>query len=137
MLHKYKTDGKISKCEGCLPSLTVNNDYLKSKLVEFLVVTPNPEDEQIHKLAEINHIDKHEFEEVAYSLLGNLMSGGKSKGILPKNLDMEQLRMGIQVEYEHSSDIETSTKIAIDHLTEIPDYYTRLAKMEAEAKQEK
>lgn len=58
--------------------------------------------------------------------------------------DVEQFRMGLAVELEHgrrdpatnvSDDDETTTgKIAWAHLNEFPDYYTRLAKMEAEAK---
>jgi Protein of unknown function (DUF5661) len=57
--------------------------------------------------------------------------------------DVEQFRMGLEVELEHgrrdpatnvSDDDELTTgKIARAHLNEFPDYYTRLAKMEAEA----
>jgi hypothetical protein len=59
--------------------------------------------------------------------------------------DVEQFRMGLGVELEHGSrDPETNVtddeelttgKIARAHLNEFPDYYTRLAKMEAEAEQ--
>ena len=57
--------------------------------------------------------------------------------------DVEQFRMGLAVELEHgrrdpstnvSDDDELTTgKIAWAHLNEFPDYYTRLAEMEAEA----
>jgi len=57
--------------------------------------------------------------------------------------DTEQYRMGMDVELEHGSrDPETDVthddptmtgKIALAHLKEYPDYYTRLAKMEKEA----
>ena len=57
--------------------------------------------------------------------------------------DVEQFRMGMDVELEHgtrdaetnvTNDEETVTaKIARAHLNEFPDYYTRLAIMEAEA----
>ena len=56
---------------------------------------------------------------------------------------LEQFRMGMDVELEHGTrDTETNVtdddalmtaKIARAHLNEFPDYYTRLAKMEAEA----
>lgn len=59
--------------------------------------------------------------------------------------DVEQFRMGLEVELEHgrrdpatnvSDDDELTTgKIAWAHLNEFPDYYTRLARMEAEAEQ--
>ena len=47
-----------------------------------------------------------------------------------------QLSMGRDVEKEHTDDPEVAERIAMDHLFEIPDYYTRLKKMEKEAKEE-
>ncbi|MFZ1179559.1 MAG: DUF5661 family protein [Mycobacterium sp.] len=57
---------------------------------------------------------------------------------------LEQFRMGLDVELEHGTrgpetnvtddDVIMTAKIARAHLNEFPDYYTRLAKMEAEAK---
>lgn len=44
--------------------------------------------------------------------------------------DPVQLKMGIEVEMEHTTDPAVAEKIAKDHLAEIPDYYTRLKKME-------
>ena len=59
--------------------------------------------------------------------------------------DVEQFRMGMDVELEHGlQDILTNVTqddplvtgmIALAHLNEFPDYYTRLARMEAEAEQ--
>jgi Protein of unknown function (DUF5661) len=59
--------------------------------------------------------------------------------------DVEQFRMGLDVELEHGiSDLQTNVthdnemitgKIALAHLNEFPDYYTRLEKMEKEAKE--
>lgn len=56
-------------------------------------------------------------------------------------VDSKQLKMGVEIEKEHSKSItgNKSTKskkikkIAKDHLAEIPDYYTRLKKMEKKA----
>jgi len=47
-----------------------------------------------------------------------------------------QLEMGIPIEHEHTRDRVLATDIALQHLNEIPDYYTRLKKMEASAKKE-
>jgi hypothetical protein len=41
-----------------------------------------------------------------------------------------QLKAGIKVEMEHTDDKEEAEKIALDHLNERPDYYTRLKKVE-------
>jgi len=59
------------------------------------------------------------------------------------DVDLEQFRMGLAVELEHGTkdpatdvthDDETTTgKIALAHLKEIGDYYTRLDAMEREA----
>jgi hypothetical protein len=57
--------------------------------------------------------------------------------------DVEQFRMGLEVELEHGhrdratnvtdDDEQTTGRIAWAHLNEFPDYYTRLAAMEADA----
>jgi hypothetical protein len=57
--------------------------------------------------------------------------------------DVEQFRKGMDVELEHGTqdretnvtddDVTVTAKIARAHLNEFPDYYTRLAVMEAEA----
>lgn len=67
---------------------------------------------------------------------------GEQLGINWSKFDVEQYRMGMDVELEHgtvnpntnvTNDDPLSTgKIALAHLNEFPDYYTRLAKMEAE-----
>lgn len=50
--------------------------------------------------------------------------------------DPIQLSLGTKVEMEHTNDTKVARKIALDHLKEFPDYYTRLLKMEKEAKKE-
>ncbi|MFH0988036.1 MAG: DUF5661 family protein [Parcubacteria group bacterium] len=68
---------------------------------------------------------------------------GEAIGINWSRFDVEQFRMGLEVELEHGTidpatnvtnddDIMTG-KIALAHLNEIADYYTRLEKMEKEA----
>jgi hypothetical protein len=69
---------------------------------------------------------------------------GEQLGIRWDKFDVEQFRAGLGVELEHGAANQTTNvtnddplktaKIALAHLTEFPDYYTRLAKMEAEAK---
>lgn len=56
------------------------------------------------------------------------------KGIGEDDVNPDELKMGIQVELEHTSDKQMAKQIALDHLAEIPDYYTRLKKMENQAK---
>jgi DNA-directed RNA polymerase alpha subunit len=59
------------------------------------------------------------------------------------SFDVEQFRMGMDVELEHGKqdpetnvtddDVVVTAKIARAHLNEFPDYYSRLAVMETEA----
>lgn len=49
-------------------------------------------------------------------------------------LILQQLRKGIKVEKEHTPDEHLSREIALDHLSEFPDYYDRLEKMEKDIK---
>jgi hypothetical protein len=46
----------------------------------------------------------------------------------------KQLKMGQKIEHEHTKDMDVATDIALNHLGEFPDYYTRLAKLEKQAK---
>ena len=46
----------------------------------------------------------------------------------------KQLDMGAPIEHEHTNNQKLAVEIALQHLDEIPDYYTRLKKMEADAK---
>lgn len=60
--------------------------------------------------------------------------GGKVVRSMQKAVELEaddefdehQLAIGIQVELEHTEDIEEAMAIAMQHLKETPDYYTRL-----------
>ena len=68
---------------------------------------------------------------------------GDSLGIDWSYVDLEQFRMGLLVELEHGTrdpetnvtddDLSLTGKIALAHLKEFPDYYTRLATLEADA----
>ena len=68
---------------------------------------------------------------------------GKELGIDWSKFDVEQFRRGMDVELEHglvdphtnvtNDDPLMTGKIALAHLNEFPDYYTRLDKMEKEA----
>lgn len=68
---------------------------------------------------------------------------GEQLGIDWSQFDVEQYRMGLDVELEHglidpatnvtNDDPVMTGKIALAHLNEFPDYYTRLDIMEKEA----
>ena len=68
---------------------------------------------------------------------------GEKLGIDWSKFDVEQYRMGLDIELEHGrvdphtnvtdDDPIMTGKIALAHLNEFSDYYTRLEKMEREA----
>jgi hypothetical protein len=70
---------------------------------------------------------------------------GERLGIdwVSSRFDIEQFRAGMEVEFEHGAcdpatnvtgdDPILTGKIALAHLNEFPDYYTRLKRMEEEA----
>jgi hypothetical protein len=68
---------------------------------------------------------------------------GDQLGINWSRFDIKQFRMGMDVELEHGTvtantnvtndDPLITGKIALAHLNEFPDYYTRLEKLEKEA----
>jgi hypothetical protein len=68
---------------------------------------------------------------------------GDAIGVDWNTIPLEEFLMGLSVELEHGAhdpqtdvtgdDAVLTGKIALAHLKEFPDYYTRLARMEAEA----
>lgn len=58
---------------------------------------------------------------------------GRHKHVPISEYDPEQIKMGVAVEHEHTDDPWEALQIAKDHLAEIPDYYTKLKKMESGA----
>jgi hypothetical protein len=84
-------------------------------------------------MSDVNHFTNEQAQKI-----------GDTLGIDWGKFDVEQFRMGLEVELEHGSrDPSTNVtsddpiqtgKIALAHLNEFPDYYTRLMKMETEAK---
>jgi len=85
----------------------------------------------------------------AYTQFGTIEAKqiGDALGIRWDKFDVEQFTSGLNVELEHGrrdpatdvthDDSMATGKIALAHLNEFPDYYTRLAAMENEADRSK
>ena len=75
--------------------------------------------------------------------LEEAMRLGHDVGVDFDKIDAEEFRLGLAVELEHGThdpetnvtedDLAITAKIAWAHLKELPDYYTRLTKMERDA----
>lgn len=115
------------------------NEELYNEVFDYLVENPDTSDDEFHEWAEEEGFDHEEAEEVAYEMaakLARMMKGGESKGIPPKGMTPAAEAMGIDVEYEHTSDYEIARKIAWDHLAEYDNYYEALEEMEANLEKE-
>lgn len=76
----------------------------------------------------------------------NKIKGGKSDKLTPEDISKKfgvslnsiekQIEKGINVEKEHTNSEKLAREIAMDHISEIPDYYDRLDKMEKDAKKD-
>lgn len=62
-----------------------------------------------------------------------ILTPNKAAGLDISSFDIVQLKKGVKVETEHTGDKWIAAQIAMDHLAEFPDYYTRLEKMEKAA----
>jgi hypothetical protein len=60
------------------------------------------------------------------------LEGGKGDDLEEDDVDPRQLEMGLQVEMEHTRSKKIAKEIALDHLAEDPEYYTKLKKIHKE-----
>jgi hypothetical protein len=118
---------------------------IQKQAIKFLLLNQYPDDNVLHNYCEKNNIDVKEFEKTVYSLatmfVNFLLKEGYSNkdNLKTSDVDMKELLMGIKVEMEHTDNPLLAMKISRDHLSPtegIRDYYTRLKKMEDEAKAE-
>jgi hypothetical protein len=58
------------------------------------------------------------------------MKGGLADKKKPLDFDSKQLAMGIRIEMEHTNSKSVAREIAMDHLAEDPEYYTKLKEIE-------
>jgi hypothetical protein len=115
--------------------LTEQEDPHLIKIIRnFFTKHQNPNDKLVHAFADKIGVPPERVEDIAYSILTNLLQIGRHKDVSDEQFDAEQLNLGIEVEKEHTDDAEIAKEIAKDHLAECPKYYTFLAKMEKECK---
>jgi hypothetical protein len=110
---------------------------LREDVMFFLKLNPNPTDEDLHTWAEAQGYNIHQVETEIYKLATKFvafLTDGRAheKGISEEDVDANELKMGIEVEKEHTPDEDVTKRIALDHLAELSDYYSRLKKMEGE-----
>jgi hypothetical protein len=110
----------------------------REKVMALFRENPSPPDEEMHELAEELGVHPARLEGLVYKMFGEkLKTGQKHENVPVTNFDPKQIRAGMSVEKEHTDDPAKAQEIAKDHLSEFPDYYTRLLEMEGKADDEK
>ena len=64
------------------------------------------------------------------------IEGGKSDYKEESEFNVEELKRGIEVEMEHTDDPEIAKEIAMDHLAEDPQYYSKVGLIHTEEERE-
>lgn len=110
-------------------------DVPQDQIIKFLVENPNPTDAEFHEHSEKMGWNNHEAEAVAYKMAtryAQFRTGGASKGKRPSAVIASEENIGMQVELEHTKNIDDANKIVWDHLVEVKDskYYTFLIAIE-------
>jgi len=70
---------------------------------------------------------------VSDKIAADKLKGGLADKKKPSDFDPSKLHEGMKVEREHSSNTDVQKEISMDHLTEDPEYYKKLKKIEKEA----
>ena len=87
------------------------------------------------RLAKKLGVESRDLKTLSDEDLENLLQNVGEHDLTPDSeFDPSELSRGIEVENEHTQSKLVAKLIAKDHLAEIPDYYTRLDKMEKDAK---
>jgi hypothetical protein len=135
------TEPESEKKEEESESQKAGPDVIAKAFTSFLIKNKDKDisDDDVHKWAEENKFETPAVEAIAYSFakkLVNLFNEGKAKekGLTADQADAEQIKKGLKVEAEHTSDPQLQQKISLDHLAEFPKYYDALDEMESKLK---
>ena len=111
--HKWNLTGKIED----------QDDYQEQSVMGNGLNTPNGNLAKNTKIPQSSKVAKEYTEQDIKEIFDKPVA--KESEVDPKELEM-----GIKAELEHTSDREVAKRIALAHLREMPNYYTKLAKME-------
>ena len=122
---------------------TEEMDDMQKKVIEFFKENSNPTQEDLYNYSDFGKVAPQAVDEAVYELMSifvQFLTEGRANddGISEDDVDAEELKMGIEVEKEHTTDEETAKRIALDHLAEISGskYYTYLKEMEKKLERE-
>jgi len=113
------------------------NDDIRDAVLRLFKAKGKPTRNDLNDLARTLDVSSDDLNAVIIDLLDAFSSKvGRHLDTKDTEVDAAELKRGIEVEHEHTDSDYIARLIALDHLAELPDYYTRLDKMEAEGETE-
>ncbi len=109
----------------------LNNTKIKLAIMQLFSTDKKVTEMDVKSLAKKLNVDHERLEDTIFGLLSSLLYKRHKKVF---KVDPHELKLGLQQEKEHTSDVNIAKKIVMDHLAEIPNYYSLLASMEKSAK---
>ena len=117
-----------SKIDIMIMKELAKDESITDQIVEFITLHPQPDGQLIQMFATKLNITRNDIDDKLWQIVGQFLAGGLSKG--KKNqVDANELKKGIADEMgEHGFNIKIAEKVARDHLSKWPTYYTQIEK---------
>lgn len=146
LVTKDKTGGGEESKTTKYKSTPLTTHAKQTSEVNLLAAIKQSSDPKIREVAH-KEIERRANEEKPQEKKDEKLKGGKAdkqtidsiakKHKVDVSVIKRQLSLGLVIEMEHTTDVNQAMEIAMDHLTESPEYYTKLKKMEASLKTDK
>lgn len=117
----------IYEDEETMKEQTIEVGPSENEIMNFFAKSKKPmQDKVIHSLADKLGIEHDDFEGEIYRILRSFLGEGKfvKSGKKESDFDPKEIEMGVKVEYEHTNNPKIALRIALDHLSDRPDYYS-------------
>ena len=129
------TSKKLYNTDQANPGVRPKNKKPLNKVVQSPKITNSPNQQEMprtHNDLDRKHpmLAKKPVVEEVVMYKGKKLTVGKHDKTPDSKFDAEELALGIKTEKEHTGDARTAKSIAKDHLSEVPDYYSKLKKVE-------
>lgn len=119
----------VSLAKINLKEQTADKD-IEQVVYDFFSNKKGIKDIDVHAFADSLKVEHSDVENVVYKLLNDFLAYGRWNDEGNPEVDAEELNMALKVETEHSGNDLIKRRIALDHLAECKNYYSRLAEME-------
>lgn len=125
-LNKFVKEGKFKDFGGIMKWVEEqeNDEENSENKPEVEEIPTNDEEPNGVPALDVNDVDQD----------GDQLEGGLGDDADVMEFDPQQIIKGIEVEMEHTKDPKIALEITMDHLKELPDYYSRLEVMEKQGK---